>query len=185
MMKHLALLPAVLAMGLLAAPAQADSFSVDFGPVSSDVNGVDFTFNLVVPTVIIGDGTLTLTLDGDFNTSSEYADVILDGLLIGRILDDDTGNDPFNFANGDDPDASSSAGDPDTGSATISNAILAPRIADGLLVLQINTSSTVNFSTTTVSGTLSFKTVPEPTCLALLCGALGTILLRRRRRTAA
>ena len=188
---------AVGVLGLAAAtPAQAIPFSESFGPVSSDAAGADFSFDLVVPTTIVGDATLTLTLDGDFGTSrSEYATIVIDGFSLGRVADEDPGNDLFDFAREDDPDvnppgpdSASDAGYPFSGTAIIANLDIAPLLADGLLSILVDTSRSVSGSTTTVGGRLSFETaatpVSEPATLMLLglpliLGGLGFI--RRRR----
>lgn len=172
---------------LLSSAAYAVPFSIDFGPSSSNDAGADFRFDLYVPTSITGDATLSLTLDGDFwILARENAMIELDGFSLGTVADRDPSNDLFDFANNDNPDSSSAAGSPFTGTALIANADFASLITDGLLTLFINTSNSVNASTTTVLGTLSFDapatSVPEPNTFALLSiGLVGFWFARRRR----
>lgn len=178
-----------LVAALGTSPAQAVPFSVDFGPASSFDNGADFSFDLAVPTTILGDATLFLTLDGDFNTSDENATISLDGFSLGTVADNNPANDAFDFANDDNPDSNSGSGNPFSGTAIISNADIAALLADGILTVLIETPYAVNASTTTVSGSFSFETgeaeVSEPGALGLLALGLlasGGILRRRNRR---
>lgn len=166
--------------------ANAGLISIDFGPESSEVDGVDFLFNLATPTSIIGDATLELYLQGDFccgDSATEYADIFLDGLSLGRVLDEITGNDRFNFPIND---IAQSAFDPILGSATITLAEMLPMLADGNIILSINTSSAVGAVTTTVSGTLSFETVdvPEPSTLAVFTLGLMGLASRKFKKQA-
>ncbi len=175
----------IVGLGLtLSLAGQAQAVSVNFGPSSSNVDGIDLVFNLGVPTTIVGDATLALTLDGDFNQSNENALITVDGFSLGTVLNDNTGDDDFDFANGDDPDGSSQAGNPDTGTATILNADIAPLIADGAVQIIVNTSPFVGFSLTTVSGTLSYETgvVPEPSTVILFGTGLAGLVAWRMRK---
>lgn len=122
------------AVGLAAvAPAQATLFEANLAPQTIDADGPDFIFDFAAPQGIVSDALLTLTLDGDFNTSTETASVFVDGIELitgasGAILDEIPGNDPFDFGiaigSPDDPDRFSGAGDPFSGSATLSKDFL-------------------------------------------------------------
>ena len=145
-----------LACGIATA-AQATPFSQSFGPTGIYQPDNMITFDLWVPDSIIGDAMLELTMAGDFDRANENAWVWLDGNLIGDILNNDTGDDPFGYANGDDPDWGDHG--PNTGTATLAYSFIEPLIADGELEIKIITSSHVDFAD--ASGTLSYY-VPDP-----------------------
>lgn len=148
-----------------------------------------FTMNFATPTDAFGDATLTLTLFGDFDMVDEYLNVMVEGLNLGNIFDNNPGNDAFDLV--------SDVGCQYNGvfgpcsaistSATILFADLKPRIADGLLSITFDPSATVNNLTGNsqefVSATLSFnRAVPEPGSLALVgLGITGLIGARKRR----
>ena len=179
-----AALLASIALLAFSSPTQAVPFSVSLGPFSSDVDGFDFTLTFTDLPDILGDATLMLTLDGDFNNHSENAIIDIDGFSLGTILNGNPGDDAFDFASNDDPDPDPGAlSVPLIGTAIISNADIAPLIVDSSLILFIDTSSSVDVGPTSVSATLSYETsVPEPMTLALLgFGLAGLGLISRRR----
>ena len=114
-----------------------------------------------VPRIIEDDATLSLKFNGDFDRTNEYANVRLypmDGTPrtnVGRVLDGKPNNDPFDFSNGDAPSTF-----PATGTATISEAEMAPLISNGYLGVVVYMSNRVA-SGATISGLLSWA--PEPT----------------------
>lgn len=152
----------IVGLGLsLSLVGQAQAVSINFGPDTVDVDGANFLYNLVVPTTILGDATLSITFDGDFNGNHETAFISLDGFSLGTVLNGDPSDDAFNYANNDDPDNSSNAGDPFSGVATILNGDMVSLINDGFLAILIDTSDFVNSDPTTVYGTLSYEEVPQ------------------------
>ena len=157
------------------------SIIITFGASSGGI-GFVHSFELVTPTSFSGDAILTLTVAGDFDqysgTNLEYAVVKLDGDHIGTIFNE-LSDDPFAFPGDDHPGPD---GGSITSSALIPNATFASLITDGILVLDIETSSAVGSST--VSGTLEF--VPEPsTCIVftglILCFGLAGWWRKRRQ----
>jgi len=177
------LMKKILLSVLLLASFCANAAVISFGPTSAGGSGPLITFdNLVTPTSIIGDAIITLNIKGDFNSVSEYADVSLDGFSLGRIFDNNTANDAFNFTF----DVGNQHQSIMTGSAIIANSDFASLILDGLLNLSFNTSSAVDYkgSVTHLSGTITFNevsAVPVPAALFMFAPALlGFFGLRRK-----
>jgi len=173
---------------LLVAGFSANAAVISFGPTSAGGSGPLITFNnLATPTTIIGDAIITLNINGDFDYFSEYADVSLDGFSLGRVLDNNTANDPFNFAN----DQGNQSRSIVTGSATIANADFASLILDGLLNLSFQTSSGVNCCGTVnhLSGSITFtevSAVPLPAAAFMFIPALlGFMGFRRKAKLTA
>ena len=171
---------------LLVAGFSANAAVISFGPTSAGGSGPLITFNnLATPTTIIGDAIITLNIKGDFNSSHEWADVTLDGFSLGRVLDNNTANDPFNFTN--DQGSYSAL----TGSATIANSDFASLILDGLLNLSFQTSSGVNCCGTVnhLSGSITFtevSAVPLPAAAFMFIPALlGFMGFRRKAKLTA
>lgn len=180
MKKYFSLLATFLVMSF-----NVNAAVISFGPTSAGGSGPNISINgLVTPTTTSSDATITLNLNGDFNSSSEYVDVTIDGFSLGRVFDNITGNDAFDFVNDTGNQSSSTL----TGTATISQAIFAGLIADGFLDLFFDTSSAVNCCGTLnhLSGTISFNevsAVPLPAAAFMFAPALlGFMGLRRKAK---
>jgi len=151
----------IVGLGLsLSLAGQAQAVSIDFGPETMSGAGPDFSFLPVVPNTILGDAVLSLTLNGDFNGNHEWAEVYVEGLFLGRILNGNPGDDVFNFSNGDNPDPESGSVTLLPGSTTILNADIAPLIADGILTIEVKTNEFVENDLTTIFGSISYEPVP-------------------------
>lgn len=151
----------IVGLGLsLSLAGQAQAVSIDFGPETMGGAGPDFSFMPVVPDTILGDAVLSLTLNGDFNGNHEWAEVYVEGLFLGRILNGNPGDDVFNFSNGDKPDPESGSVTLLPGSTTILNADIAPLIADGILTIEVKTNEFVENDLTTIFGNISYEPVP-------------------------
>lgn len=199
----------------LAAPAHAAPFSTTFGPTFSFSDGIIATTSVTVavPTVIVGDMTIDLSVIGDINNSGETLDFQLDGVSFGTLCNANTGDDPFSlsgFTGGDACIPTTLTGINDSffsGVGTIAFASVAPLIADGLLEISIVQTADVDTITDITSpssnsgvlfpvtsdfavgfgGTVSFNTaIPEPGALALFgLGLAGIGFAARRKRKAA
>ena len=178
-MKNL-LLSTVLAM----AAGSASAATLNFGPVAGVGTGHNQAFSLATPTTILGDAILTFSVRDDLNSSGEYIDVSIEGFSLGRVFDNNSANDAFDFASDQGKQYSSLH----TGSATIANADFAPLIADGFLNLLFDFSGSVHeFGSRTLYGSVSFNSiapVPLPASLGLLgFGFAGMGALRARRKS--
>jgi hypothetical protein len=142
-----------------------------------------------VPKIIDGDATLSLKFAGDFDQINEYADVRLysmDGTPptnVGRVLDGDRSNDLFDFSRKDNPRRF-----PASGTATISEAEMAPLISNGYLVVYVGPSGYVDRGAE-ISGLISWDpplnatSAPEPPTIALCVIALAVLgFVARERR---
>jgi hypothetical protein len=174
----------LLAASLLLASTAAQAASISFGPTSASGSGPTINFSgLVAPTGITGDATITFTVNGDLNSSSEYIDINLDGFSLGRVFDNNSANDAFDFAG----DSGNQSQSDLTGSATISNAVMAGLIADGLLNLSFSFSNSVDCcgSVNKLVGTISYADiapVPLPASLPFLLAGLGGFGIAARRK---
>ena len=192
MLRRMSSVFAVAAAVTLATAAHAHAFvftkTLDPRHTSGSQSFVYWYFS--VPQIIVGDATLSLTFDGDFDATYEYADVGLspmDGTAstnLGRVLDGYRNNDPFDFSNRDNPRTF-----PATGTATISEAEMAPLISNGYLMVYVRPSYAVDPGAT-ISGLLSWDppeastSVPEPPTIAMCAmvfAVLGFYACGRRR----
>ena len=178
MKKKIGLLLACLIMSI-----NVNAAVINFGPVSAGGSGPDISINnLVTPTATTSDATMTLNLNGDFNSSSEYVDISIDGFSLGRVFDNVTTNDAFNFSGDSGNQATSTL----TGTAIISQAVFAGLISDGFLNLFFATSPNVDCCGVVkhLSGTITFNevsAVPLPAALFMFAPALlGLMGLRRK-----
>lgn len=165
----------------------ASAATISFGPASDSSAGPTITFDgLVVPTTIVGDATFTFTVQGDLNQASEFVAIDIDGFSLGLVFNEDTTDDPFDFAG----DVGGNFAF-QTGSATIANADFSGLIGDGLLDLTFDFSPAVNNagSVRSLEGMIEFSeggisVVPLPASLPLVATGLASLLfMRRRRRT--
>ena len=179
---------ALAALLSLTASAFADPVDVtqSRGDGSVPTSSITITF-AGLPTNPVTGALVDFTVKGDFNSSSEYIDISMDGLSFGRWLDNNVGNDSIAGPTGD---AGNEYDSQIHGSVAVPLASLAPRLADGALAFTFNYSSNV---TNLQSGDLlrvrvryvaGYQQVPEPAFAALFAGAAGIIALRRRRRAA-
>jgi len=160
--------------------------TLTFGPVSAGGSGPNVTIpNIVTPTSSMSDATITLNVNGDFNSSYENAVVSLDTYGLGTILDNNSANDLFNFSG----DAGNQSTSTVTGSATISKAIFNTLIADGFLNLFFNTTSSVNCCGTLniLSGSITFREsspsqVPVPAAVWLFGTGLAGLMGASRKK---
>ncbi|MEG3753014.1 PEP-CTERM sorting domain-containing protein [Psychromonas arctica] len=175
----------ILGLASLLFAVNCNAALITFETTSASNSGALISYDdVVTPTTITGDAIFTLNVNGDFNSSYEYADLLLDGFSLGRILDGNSSNDLFNFT-GDTGNQSQSTS---TGIATISESIFSSLISDGFLDFSFDASSSVNCCGTInqLSGSISFTettSVPEPLQIGLLgLGLLGLVKLRKKNQ---
>ena len=164
--------------------ANAGLITLDPDSLTSPGGSVTYT-GLISPTTTFSDAIFTLNIAGDFdnNDSTESVLITVDGFSLGRIFDNNTVNDLFDFSN-DDYIGSHSNMVNMTGVAVIAQTDWATIIADGTVNITFDFSSGVNcctFPYAFTSGNITFDSVsvPEPSTLAIF--ALGIMGLAARR----
>jgi hypothetical protein len=180
-----------LLLCLFTGSVNAGLMTIEFGPSSGSGKGPLITFDdLITPKTIVGDAIFTLNIAGDFATKFEYADLMIDDFSLGRIFNNKTDDDLFDF-NGDDTKSNNWNQKVETSTATISESIFSRLIADGMLDLSFQASRWVdccssNGSVSHISGSITFDdgiSVPEPALLALFgLGLVGFGFSSRKRR---
>lgn len=135
-----------------------------------------------LPTFSTTAATLTLVTFGDFNLSSEYIDIAIDGLSFGRLWDFNSSNDPFvgNVFDNDFGNQYSLSGN-SSATTTIAIGTLNGLLADGEIAIDLSFSPSVeNLSDDPDEFITATLVIPEPATLALL-GLSGCVLITRRR----
>ncbi|MCU7556018.1 hypothetical protein OCL06_15615 [Alteromonas sp. ASW11-19] len=132
----------LMAVLLLASTSGANAAVINFSFTPSDANL--FNINLPTPTNTLSAATFTLNVAGDFNFSSEHLTYNVEGLFNGIVLDNNTGNDAFNFGNGDDPISSNAPSPIVTSFAIIPQITWLQIISDGIINLTFTTTRFVD-----------------------------------------
>jgi len=168
----------------LSGVANAGLITLDPDSLTTPGGSVTYT-GLITPTTTFSDAIFTLNIAGDFdnNDSSESVLISVEGFSLGRIFDNITGNDLFDFSN-DDYIGSHNNMVNMTGVAVIAQTDWMTIIADGMVSITFDFSSGVDCCTSPyafTSGNITFDSVsvPEPSTLAIF--ALGMIGLASRR----
>ena len=148
--------------------ASALSVSVSSGVFAMPHSSFTKTLSVAAPAWLSGTGTLTFTGIGDYDdlNGQESVNLSINGGFVGTAS-----RSGMNFV-----------GNTLTQQFTVSEAIMAT--IDGINNLDF-TFATSKFVSggSTVSATLDYNAVPEPTTLAILgLGALGAVAARRRRK---
>lgn len=193
---------ALCAVMAFATPARAGVFTVtdsvsalewDPSPIGNQLDDLTLSITGLDPAAA-SDLSITFKLRGDFDLSSEYVEIDVDGFSFGRWLNNVVGDDTIDGPVGDNggPFSNQSAMIW-VGTATIAQADLLPLIADGQLDANFVFSSAVNdladppFNSFEdpefAEFSISYEAVPEPTSLAIFgLGAIGMAGMRRRRK---
>jgi hypothetical protein len=141
-------------------------------------SGGNFTLAIQnVPTSATGTGTLQISTIGDYSASTESFRVTIEGLNLGVVLNNNGGDDRFNFPNGD--AGQDCASSPHQGTATLTEAELNTMIADGTVTLTFDAqSSSINdFCSETMDVTLSFTPGASAVPASSTAGVIATIAL--------
>ncbi len=166
------------------------------GPGDNSSPPTSFSIQLTgLGTDAAGDGFLELTTFGDFSSAAEYIDISIEGVLLGRLWDNDTTNDSF-VGNVADNDRGLEYGvnqstQPANASAVaqLTESQLDTFLADGVLTVsfddfgdEVNNLNRDTDEFITAKVTINDATaVPEPSTW-LLVTALGLVSVVRRMR---
>ena len=168
---------------LIATNVNAIVIPFSFTPSSSNT----FTTTLSTPTTTTSAVNFTLNVAGDFNSDSESLSINIENLFIQTVLDGNTSNDTFNFANNDDPISTNAPSPIVSSSSIISQSLWSQIIADGVINLSFTTTSGVDCCSgpdvNHLSGQFTDGVVPVPAPLALL--GLGLVAIGWARRKSA
>jgi hypothetical protein len=182
------------ALGLLlicVAVASADPVDMtltDTQQTDAPASAVDTTLSFIGLPTALTDGTLTISVFGDFDHVVEYIDVSADSgaFNFGRFLNDAPADDLFNHPTDVGIDGSTGV----TASANIPQTTLNSLLADGRIDVLLDYSTSVNLSYAddpdlVVSLRLQYRgadPTPEPSTLALVGLGAGFLAWRMRRR---
>ncbi len=164
-------------------PSPVDADFIEFGPAGTYVSGGAIEFPLDTSPMIVSDATLEITFQGDLNMpeGGEGFEILLDGVLIDEFFDGI-------------PGVVSDVLYDET--YVIPQAVIAPLLADGNLILSFDAADAVDPLTfpdngpfagidpgfaLAVEGSLEFVGVPEPSGVLAIVG-IGSMLALRRRK---
>jgi hypothetical protein len=178
-MRHLGV---VVGLFLILAGEPALAFSASVTEVDYlELHGYSpFTLTLTnVPPLATDPADLMISISGDFDFSSEFVTVSVEGIDLGPFLDSDPTNDRFDNASFGDVGGQGLTGG--TASALLTLAEMALIQADGqiLVTLQVSPASG-NSPPFQEAVSLSISSVPEPSTALLLASGLAALVVRRR-----
>ena len=137
---------------------------------------------------IAGNADVTLTAQGDFDSSFETVALDIDGISLGTFLNEDSNDDEFNNRSFGDEGFDDAQDGSRTSSASVD---LSSALSNGKLDLTyqfpdfsgVDDQIGIDFVRTDIAYDTASTSVPTPTSIALLgIGLLGLSLTARRRR---